>query len=241
MLLLELNDNMLWIMCFLIILLYVKWLFFALLFILHVLSIRHKIHKTNFLFKILATPCYLLEKCLRFGGERFLIYNIGLIPSHHIRKWMYIGLGAHIEKKVVMHYQTEIREPSKLYIGKGSIIGDDAILDARCGLTIGRNVNLSSDVHIYTLQHDHRSPDFSNLTEKERKMSVEIGNRVWLGSNVEVLPGVCIGEGAVCCAGCVVTKDVDPFAIVAGIPAKKIGERNKFLTYEFTGKSCRLY
>lgn len=59
--------------------------------------------------------------------------------------------------------------------------------------------------------------------------------------NVVVLPGVSIGEGAVCCAGCVVTKDVPPFAIVAGIPAKQIGERNHHLTYEFNGKSCRLY
>ena len=72
-------------------------------------------------------------------------------------------------------------------------------------------------------------------------MSVEIDDRVWLGSNVIVLPGVHIGEGAVCCAGCVVTKDVEPYAVVAGIPAKKVGERLQVLKYEFDGKSCRLY
>lgn len=67
-------------------------------------------------------------------------------------------------------------------------------------------------------------------------MLVEIGKRAWLGSGVIVLPGVSIGEGAVCCAGCVVTKDVDPYAVVAGIPAKKIGERPKDLTYTFNNK-----
>lgn len=72
-------------------------------------------------------------------------------------------------------------------------------------------------------------------------MSVEIGDRAWIGSNVVVLPGVTIGEGAVCCAGCVVTKDVEPYAVVAGIPAKKVGERPRVLTYEFTGKFNRLY
>lgn len=56
-----------------------------------------------------------------------------------------------------------------------------------------------------------------------------------------VLPGVTIGEGAVCCAGCVVTKDVPPYAVVAGIPARQVGERPRGLTYEFDGKSCRLY
>ena len=56
-------------------------------------------------------------------------------------------------------------------------------------------------------------------------MSVEIDDRVWVGSNVIVLPGVHIGEGAVCCAGCVVTKDIPPYTVVAGIPAKKVGER----------------
>ena len=70
---------------------------------------------------------------------------------------------------------------------------------------------------------------------------MEIGDRAWLGSNVTVLPGVNIGEGAVCCAGCVVTKDVEPYAVVAGIPARKVGERPRRLVYEFDGKSCRMY
>lgn len=72
-------------------------------------------------------------------------------------------------------------------------------------------------------------------------MNVEIGNRVWIGSNVIILPGVHIGEGAVCCAGCVVTKDIEPFSVVAGIPARKVGERPKDLRYNFNGKTCRLY
>ena len=94
-------------------------------------------------------------------------------------------------------------------------------------------------MQVYTLQHNHRDPLFRcNIT---RDMSVTIRDRVWLGSNVIVLPGVTIGEGAVCCAGCVVTKDVEPYAIVAGIPAKQVGERTHDLQYEFSGRSCRFY
>ena len=86
-----------------------------------------------------------------------------------------------------------------------------------------------------------RDSYFGCPNPKDRKMSVEINDGAWLGSNVIVLPGVHIGEGAVCCAGCVVTKDVEPYAVVAGIPAKKVGERPRVLKYEFDGKSCRLY
>ena len=128
--------------------------------------------------------------------------------------------------------------PNALWLGGGTIIGDNALLDARGGLIFGRNVNLSSNVSIYTLQHDHRDPDFK-CTKLNAKVTID--DRAWIGSNAIVLPGVHIGEGAVCCAGCVVTHDVEPYAVVAGIPARKVNERPKVLRYDFDGKSCRLY
>ena len=58
-----------------------------------------------------------------------------------------------------------------------------------------------------------------------------IGDRVWIAYGVLVLPNLTIGEGAVVAAGAVVTKPVEPYAIVAGNPAKVVGERPKSLTY----------
>lgn len=224
-----------------VLLLYLKWIFIICFYPLMVGWGLYQNHKTNRFYKLLAVPAYIIERILRFGGGRFLIFNISIIPSIHLRRLLYKGLGAHIASKAVFHFRTEIRAPWSLHIGQGTIIGDNAILDAREGLNIGKNVNLSSNVSIYTLQHDHRDPYFGCPNPKDRKMSVEINDRAWLGSNVIVLPGVHIGEGAVCCAGCVVTKDVEPYAVVAGIPAKKVGERPRVLKYEFDGKSCRLY
>lgn len=178
-----------------------------------------------------------VERICKGGMIRYVLYHIGFIPSISIRKLLYIAMGAEIGKNAVLHFKTEIRDPWSLKLGEGTIIGDNAILDARRGLTLGKNVNLSSNVSIYTLQHDHRNPNFACFGE-EKKMSVEIGDRVWLGSNVTILPGVIIGEGAVCCAGCVVTKDVAPFDVVAGIPAKKVGERPRNQQYEFKSSSC---
>lgn len=224
-------------------LLYLKWI--AIILILPFQSIYGQIRRKwkngskPLLFRLLELPYYLWEKLFRFGWSRYMVYQVGLIPSCHLRRLIYRCIGASIGKNSVFHFKTEIRAPYNLEMECGCIIGDNAILDARNGLTFGRNVNLSSNVSIYTEQHDHRDPLFrcSNNGNK----SVTIGDRVWIGSNVIVLPGVNIGEGAVCCAGCVVTKDVEPYSVVAGIPAKKVNDRPRDLQYEFDGTSCRLY
>lgn len=189
---------------------------------------------------LLATLGLVLQKATRGGVMRYCVYNISKFPSNCLRKMYYRTLGADIGKRVTFHFLTEIRSPWFLKIGDGSIIGDNAILDARSNLTIGKNVNLSSNVSIYTLQHNHRSPLF-DCDFNGRKQSVEIGDRAWLGSNVIVLPGVSIGEGAVICSGAVVTKDVHAYDVMAGIPAKKVGVRPCNLIYEFDGKSCWFY
>lgn len=212
------------------------------LYIIEVFWGLYQQHRENPLYKIMAIPSYIIIRILKNGGGRFVIFNISEIPSLHIRKFLYKGLGVSVAKNVVFHFRTEIRAPWKLKLGKGTIIGDNALLDARNGLIMGENVNLSSNVSIYTEQHDHRNPYFECPNPMERNMTVEIDNRAWIGSNVIILPGVHIGEGAVCCAGCVVTKDVEPYAVVAGIPAKIVGYRPRILKYEFNDtESCRLY
>ena len=222
----------------LLLLICVKWIIFMLVCPWVCLFFQFKKHK-GLLMKLLAVPGYLLEELTNTGTSRFLIINIGYIPSLTLRLLFYRLLGVKTEKHVVMHYRTEIRAPYKLQIGTGTIIGDNALLDARNGLNIGRHVNLSSNVSIYTEQHNYQDPLF--LCSQEREKSVEIGDRAWIGSNVVILPGVKIGESAVCAAGSVITKDVKPFEVVAGIPAKKITDRTHDLRYEFDGTSCWFY
>ena len=125
-----------------------------------------------------------------------------------------------LAKYAIIYYGSEIRAPYNFKIGKGSIIGDKSILDARKEIEIGENVNFSSNVHIWTEQHDHRDPYFkcnSNHTFK-----VIVGNRAWVGPNVTILPKVKIGEGAVIASGSVVTKSIPAYSIAVGVPAKCI-------------------
>ena len=182
---------------------------------------------------------YLLKRYLG-GFMRYYDYRVSQVPSHHFRNFVYRNVYCvDMAPKVVIYYGTEIREPYKIRIGCGSIIGDRAILDGRNGIEIGENVNLSSNVSIWTEQHDHRDSFFR--CDTQTKTPVKIGNRVWIGPNALILHSVEIGEGAVVAAGAVVTKSIEPYTIVAGVPAKKIGERNKNLKYEMTGEYVPFY
>lgn len=163
---------------------------------------------------------------------RYFDFQIGKIPSHHIRNFIYRYIWlVDIESKAIIYWGAEIRSPYRLKIGEGSIIGDKVLLDARNNIDIGSNVNFSSNVSIYTEQHDHRDPLFR--CNSDASFRVKIDDRAWIGPNVIILPGVHVGEGAVVAAGAVVTKDVSPYAIAAGVPAKTIGLRNKDLRYVF--------
>lgn len=166
---------------------------------------------------------------------RYIDTQVSRIPSFIIRDFIYKHiLLVDMHENVVLHYGAEIRSHSNLQIGKGTIIGDNALLDARNGIIMGANINLSSNVSIYTQQHDHRRADFGCSTNA--CSTVAIGDRVWIGPNVIILPGVTIGEGAVVGAGAVVNKDIQPYTINVGIPAKSIGDRTRNLIYQFQGE-----
>lgn len=231
--------TILYTLCILLAVLYLKHILFVLYYFFSALDAIKYRHR-NLLTRGIGLFYTMLESWLfRGGGKRALIIRIGTIPSVWLRGKLYGGLGARIGKNTTFHYKTEIRDPHSLSIGNGTRIGDNVILDARRGLTIGSNVNINSNVSIYTEQHDHRDPNFACFEGED--LSVKIEDRVWIGPNSIVLPRVKIGEGAVCCAGCVVTKDVEPYTVVAGIPAKKVGERPRHQIYEFDDKVCWFY
>lgn len=176
----------------------------------------------------------------KIGGifYKYFIHKTKNIPSHRIRNYIYKNiLSVTMQPNTVIYFNTEIRASWNLKIGNGSIIGDSCILDARNGISIGNNVNISSEVRIWTEQHDYQDPMFNCNSTPD--FQVTIKDYAWIGSNVIILPKVTIGKGAVIAAGSVVTKSVPDYTLVAGIPAKKIGERNHNLQYQFNGNHTR--
>ena len=82
-------------------------------------------------------------KGLCSGFAAYYLYRLSYTPSHHLRNFIYRHIcGMNLCKDAVIYYGTEVREPSKITIGRGSIIGDHSILDARNGIIIGENVVL---------------------------------------------------------------------------------------------------
>lgn len=147
---------------------------------------------------------------------------VKIIPSRTLRLLIYRCLGAQIAKHVSMFSNVDVRCPSRLIIGEGCSIGPRVLLDARRNITIGRNVTVAYDSIIWTLHHDMNSENFRTIGG-----SVTIGDYAWICSRSIILPGVTIGKYAVIASGSVVTKDVEPFSIIAGVPGKIIGYRDQ--------------
>lgn len=159
--------------------------------------------------------------------ELYILYLIGYIPSHLIRNFIYSLTGLTLGHGSTFHMWARFFDPQNIVIGNDSIIGDHAFLDGRDKLIIGDHVDIASELRVYNSEHDLNSDDFHAIVAP-----VKIGDYVFIGPRVTIMPGVKIGKGAIVAGGAVVTKDVPEYAIVGGVPAKIIGQRqNKDLHY----------
>ena len=124
-------------------------------------------------------------------------------------------LGAKIMGPVHFRKGIQVRIGNgKLLINKGVSIGPGVLLDARKDLEIGENAVIAYQAVVWTLNHDYNDVSFKSKGDK-----VIIGPYAWICSRSIILPGVSIGEGAVVASGAIVTKDVEPYTVVGGVPA----------------------
>lgn len=161
------------------------------------------------------------------GFTQYLVFMTGRVPLHWFRSLVYRRIfGVTMGRHSALHWRARFYAPGGVSIGDHSVIGNDAFLDGRFGIVIGNNVNIGGEVAIFTAEHDPNSIDFAMVGDQ-----VRICDYVYVGTRVTILPGVTIGQGAVVATGAVVTKDVKPFTIVGGIPARHIGDRRRDLEY----------
>ena len=157
------------------------------------------------------------------------------LPSVHLRRAFVRLAGANLPKNVRFFEGVHIRNPKGITMGEGCSIGTRVLLDGRQGLTAGKSVVFGYECIIWTLNHDYNDVNF-----KTKGGPVTIGDYAWICSRSIVLPGITIGEGAVVASGAIVTKDVPPYSIVAGIPAKVVGERER-KNYDYGYKTSEEY
>lgn len=152
------------------------------------------------------------------------------IPSWTIRRFVMRRLKMKIGRGTFIAKRNYIMTPQQLVVGEHSHINRGCTIDARGGITIGNNVSVSYNVCIMTGSHDYNSPSF-----RGRFLPIRIDDYVWIGNNAIIQQNITIGRGAVVCAGAVVTKDVPPFSVVAGLPARQIAQRQNNLKYQCKG------
>ncbi|MDQ8044723.1 MAG: acyltransferase [Solirubrobacteraceae bacterium] len=154
--------------------------------------------------------------------EWFLGSIVNRIPFSKIRSRLYQRIGRvqfeDVDSTLILR-GVEILDPHMLQMGRGSVANRHVLLDARGGLQIGRDVGIAERSVILTGAHAFEG----GITDHVWPTRIE--DNVFINIGAMVMPGVIVGQGAIIAAGAIVTKDVEPWTIVAGIPAKKIGER----------------
>ena len=112
-------------------------------------------------------------------------------------------------------------------IGEYSFIGCNAVIGAGGGIRIGSHVQIGQCVNMHAENHEFIDADRRIDQQGVSYKGIVVGDDVWIGSKATLLDGITVSDGAVVGAGAVVTHDVPAYAIVAGVPARVIGNRHK--------------
>ncbi|MBV5328260.1 MAG: putative colanic acid biosynthesis acetyltransferase [Chlorobium sp.] len=128
--------------------------------------------------------------------------------------------GARVGKEVHVYNTATIYMPWNLEIGDWSCIGEHAYIYNLGKIVIGSKTTISQRAHLCAGTHDYTNPLLPLL-----KPPIHVGDQVWICADAFVGPGVTIGKGAIVAARAVVVKDVEPWDIVAGNPARMIKKR----------------
>jgi maltose O-acetyltransferase len=116
--------------------------------------------------------------------------------------------------------------PERLSFGEGTVLNGECYINAQGGVRFGRFCHVGKGLTVYSSNHNYLSEVAIPYDERDILKPVEIGDCVWIGANVSLLPGTRIGPGAIVSMGSVVRGEVPSCAIVAGNPAKVVGTRD---------------
>lgn len=155
------------------------------------------------------------------------------LPPSNNRYFKMVRTARSLTAKRLFDYSgkdVNIEQGADFGTGKLIRVGDNSGIGVNCNirgpLQIGNDVMMGPDVVILTGSHGFKSIDIPMRKQKGNINGVKIGDDVWIGQRVIILPGIVIGNGAILGAGSVVTKDIPDYAIVGGNPAKVIRFRN---------------
>ena len=157
---------------------------------------------------------------IRLGHAAYLDQNTYL---HACPNGIEIGANTIVMHGAVLHvYNFRDLPHAGINIGRDSLIGEYSVIRGQGGVRIGDRVYTSPFTQIIAVNHVFEEPDRPFTEQGITAEGIVIEDDVWLGSGAIITDGVRVGKGAVVAAGAVVTRDVPPHAVVAGVPAKPV-------------------
>lgn len=117
-----------------------------------------------------------------------------------------------------------IRSAPKLAMGDDCIINDNVTILGAAGITMGNGVWIAANAALISVTHPSDVEYIGDVPWTLEPITIE--DHVWIGSHAVILPGIRLGRSCIVAAGAVVTKDVPPYAIVAGVPARILRYKN---------------
>ncbi|MET0945568.1 MAG: acyltransferase [Flavobacterium sp.] len=145
----------------------------------------------------------------------------GYVLNTQKNKFEYFG------KEVITKGGGTIYYPENISIGDFVHIGENYFLMGIGGIEIGTGTLISRNVCIHSGNHDFKSIDFLPYNNNYDKRKITIGKGVWIGQNVNILPGIQIGDGAIIGMGVTVSKNVSKGEIIVGIANRSLGFRDQ--------------
>jgi acetyltransferase-like isoleucine patch superfamily enzyme len=165
---------------------------------------------------------FINTSCIEIGDNVQIFRGVNLDASGHKNNKIYLA------DKVSFNYGVDIKalKNTSIYIGESTFIGPYVCIAGPGNIKIGKNCLIAAQSGIFANNHIYSDPTRSIASQGVTREGILIEDDCWLGSGVKVLDGVTIGKGSVIGAGSVVTKNIPPFSVAVGVPARVIKSRN---------------
>ena len=170
---------------------------------------------------------YSFQQAIRAEIEEdigFFVRGLPGIMGFMVRYLAYKPFFAKIKSMPYIYPGVRFVYMGRISLGRKVLINSNTYIYGKGGIEIGNNVLISPNCSIVAGDHNI-DPNLPIIEQSPKAEKIIINSDCWIGSNCVVVGGVSVGKGAIIGAGAVVTKNIEPYSINVGVPAKKIGER----------------
>ena len=157
-----------------------------------------------------------------WGVVYVLLFRISPRPMHAWRAFLLRCFGARLGPSCHIYPGARIWAPWNLVCGDAAAVADEAVIYNPARVVLGSHSIVSQQAYLCGATHDYDDPRFPLVAAP-----IDVGAYAWICARATVQPGVRVGEGAVLGLGAVATRDLEPWSVNAGIPARKIKDRKK--------------